>query len=71
MTATAVQAMGVVAGAAAAAVWTAGVAAAPLVPLLAAFLVLTIAGSASNSRGSPRPGFPPNACCSSSRWPSH
>jgi len=44
MTATAVQAVGVVVGAAAALVWCAGVAASPLVPLLAAFLVLTIAG---------------------------
>lgn len=44
MTATAVQAVGVAAGVAAALVWTAGVAVAPLVPLLAAFLVLTIAG---------------------------
>jgi hypothetical protein len=44
MTATAVQAVGVVAGLAAALVWCAGVPASPLVPLLAAFLVLTIAG---------------------------
>lgn len=44
MTATAVQAVGVVAGVTAAMIWTVGVAPAPLVPLLAAFLVLTIAG---------------------------
>jgi len=44
MTATSVQALGVVAGAAAALVWCAGVSVAHLVPLLAAFLILTIAG---------------------------
>lgn len=58
MTATAVQAMGVVAGAAAAAVWTAGVAAAPLVPLLAAFLVLTIAGERLELARIASPGLP-------------
>lgn len=44
MTATSVQALGVVAGVAAALVWTAGVGVARLVPLLAVFLILTIAG---------------------------
>lgn len=44
MTATSVQALGVVAGAAAALVWCAGVPVSSLVPLLAVFLVLTIAG---------------------------
>ena len=44
MTATSVQALGATAGAAAALVWCAGTPVASLVPLLAAFLVLTIAG---------------------------
>lgn len=44
MTATAVQALGAAAGLLAAVAWCGGVPPAPLVPLLAAFLVLTIAG---------------------------
>jgi len=44
MTATTVQTLGVIAGIAAALVWCAGVPVSSLVPLLAVFLVLTIAG---------------------------
>ena len=58
MTATAVQALGVVAGVAAALVWCAGVAASALVPLLAAFLVLTIAGERLELARVASPGLP-------------
>ena len=58
MTATAVQAVSVVAAVAAALVWCAGVPAAPLVPLLAAFLVLTIAGERLELARVASPGLP-------------
>lgn len=58
MTATAVQALGVVAGLAAALVWAAGVLPSRLVPLLAVFLVLTIAGERLELARVTAPGLP-------------
>lgn len=58
MTATAVQALGVVVGLAAALVWAVGVPPPRLVPLLAVFLVLTIAGERLELARVTAPGLP-------------